>query len=278
MRSRTLKQLQDDFLEKMYEHAEGKANEFIDLLPIEQDLGISDSDGKDIFLRLREQGLIDGSLGKRGYITPYGREQIEDFMEKTYAEEELLVLKTAADLTKGQNQGWIMWNPLEQALPELKYPLRDIVNELERKRFFLHEFDEGVKVGPQGYEFLQQRANRDTGFAVNYNQNITTGHGSPVVIGDSNTVVTNTSVNPEFDSAILALTKVIETSSMPTHEMRLALDDLVELQKLAAMEKSPGIVARATKIIGSFKVLADVAGLAGQIAPYVPQILTHFQN
>jgi hypothetical protein len=139
------------------------------------------------------------------------------------------------------------------------------------------EIDEFVQLGPEGHEFLDGEANRSTGFSVNYTQNITTGHGSPVIFGDGNTVITHQSVTPEFDKAVLALTEVIKASSMPAQEMRLALDDLVQVHKLAGMEKSPGIVARATSIIGSFKVLAEAAGLAGQIAPYLPQIMAYFQ-
>ncbi len=206
-------------------------------------------------------------------LLPAGVIAAEKVMAKTYAEEELLVLQKIHELGSDSWAG-VLLGDLQKALPDLTYPLREYLIELEDGKGFIDSpTGETVKASKKGVQFLEGRTNRDSGFSFNIN----TGHGSPVTFGDQNTIISNTNLNPEFDKALVSLVEIIKASSMPAHEMRLALDDLVDLQKLANVEKSPGIIARATKIIESFKVLAEAAGLAAQIGPYIPHLLSAFR-
>jgi hypothetical protein len=263
------------YLAEIYTLAGKKSFVKIDSELLVTRLNLSRDEKNILWKKAITSGFIKGSMFGGVCLTFNGFEVASDYMERTYAEEERIVLETAIRLSKATDQRHIFWNKLEAELPKLSHDLRDIVNELEARGLFLHEIDEGVRVGPKGYEFVENQSNRAS---LNTTIFETHNHGPSInqIGGENNTQNAVLQVNPDFDKAITELTSLVKASSMPAHDIAEAIADLESITRLALAPKDEGIVKRAMAKIASLKTLVEVGGLAVQAAPQIEHLLKAF--
>ncbi len=223
--------------------------------------------------RAYQKQLIDMSLGGYGCVTALGHEMLENHMERTWAEEERLVLEAAVKLTKekANYQRWVYWNDLEKEVGSLNHSLNDLVNALEAKGFFVHEFDEGVKVGSGGYDFLERQSNKVTGhMTVNTTNNtINAGTNNVNVIGDNNSATLAIQVNPDFQQAIQSVLDLIETSELNALHKEEYHSLMRRIDELSQREQTPEVKELAKSKILTLENGLKASELLLKAAPYM---------
>jgi hypothetical protein len=111
----------------------------------------------------------------------------------------------------------------------------------------------------------------------------THNYGNPVIqIGGQgntqNVVISHTTNNPEFDSAIKALLEAINTSNLSNDDKEEYLRDVQTINNLALKEPSPQIVERAKSKIDYLTTAIKATDLAVKIAPYIAPLYAYFES
>jgi len=216
---------------------------------------------------------FEKNLGGEIYLLPAGVIRAEEIMEKTYAEEERLVLKKILELGKSERGGQVPVAKLQKSVSHLiTLPLFEIIDALDKKDFLGPGQDDCVKIGTGGLELLQKQSNRSGGFTVN--NTINAGPNSNIAIGDNNQQSISQSVNPDFNESINAIAEVIKASAMSDSDKRIAHAELEEIVDC---------YIRKDKEKGRYKVLSldnflKVAGIAAQFIQHTDKLVAAFDS
>ena len=282
MKNLTFLQLQEKYLQKMYELAKGtpyvqidqrhrELNEIVEF-GSEQYMGVAE--------QLQKKGW--GEFGWAGciFITSDGIEKIQNDMAQNYADKELFVLKTIDEMSKNNPRGEVHAREVQNALGLSFHEFYEITLELyDRKRYLGAASDEHIKLSPAGKEFLQGKSNMSNHQSVRdiYNTYVNAPSNNQIG-GQYNTQNAQINLNPEFDNAIKAITDLIQSSSISGFKRDDLLSTIEHIKQLPSSKPSPELVEHAKSKISYLDTVIKGTDLAIKVAPYLPALVTYFER
>jgi Mn-dependent DtxR family transcriptional regulator len=281
MREPTLRQQQFQFLKKLYELAGGIAYKNVEMAKITSTLNIPNEKIMDIMMQLKKKNLAQFDFGGNASLTPDGVEEIGNEMEKTYAEQELLVLKTIHELSKNNTRGEAHFSEVEKAVGLPFIVLCEIIDELhDRKNYLGEASDEHLKLSPRGKEFLQGRSNLNQSGSINNitHINAPVGNLQQFTNNSNQTFTQNNITNPEFNDAITSLIELVKSSAISNFKKEDLISDIERIKQLAEEKPSSELVEHAKTKINYLEMAFKGTELATKVAPYIPQIYAFFEG
>jgi len=280
----TSNQLRIDYLQKVFELTGGHPLNGVHCRVLATELGISNEEQDKVFYYLKEKDLVKHFMQGKVILTARGIDELEKFMEKTYAEKELLVLKKIYEMGKNNPRRDVNYFDLPHYMDVDSNELSTIVDELHRKKFLGDASDECVRISPKGVEFLEGKSNspnlinRDNinnfnfhapvGAFQNQTNNSSQNVNQPINITD----------NSDFNTAIESLTELVKTSSLSNFKKEDLITDIERIQNLAKLEPSSELVEHAKSKINYLDTAIKATDLAAKASPYFPQIYAYFEK
>lgn len=275
------------YLHKVYELTNGNSKEGVSWKDLASELGISKEEENKTYYYLKDKGLVKSIFQGQVSITTQGIDEVEKNMERTYAEKELLVLKTIYEMGKNSPGNEVFFNDLKKAVNMPYDDLVTIITELyDGKRYLGESSDETVKISPEGMEFLENSRN-------SHNQNssatniVNTFYGSVTNLQQQthySNQTFNRSIstvnNSDFNSAIGSILEIIKSSSLNNFKKEDLISDLERIQQLAEAENEPSreLVEHAKSKISYLETAIKATDLATKILPYFPQLYAYFEG
>lgn len=180
-----LQELERRYLFKLYEKTQANTRKSVNLKQFESELGLSDEEADILFTRLSDKNLAKLITFGNLIITQRGVDEVEAFMESTYAEKEYRVLHTIYEMGKNLSRNEVRFEDLKDALGMSFEDLNMVLDELyDRKKYLGNSSDGTLKLSPAGMEFLQGKHNfNQSGNPINYTTNIWGANYGNVQIG-----------------------------------------------------------------------------------------------
>ena len=279
----TFQELEQRYLHELCEISEGNPYREIKLSELHDHLRSSNEQTRGIMVQLSKKGFVEYHF-PFAIISPAGIEEVEKNMEKSYAEEELLVLKKIFEMGKKHQLRDVEYSDLAKEVGDLSNPFHMIVDELENKRFLQSVASDGcVRISPRGIEFLQQARNSfqsNTGNTNNFNFHapVAAFQNQTQNSTQNTTQIVSITNNPDFDKAISSMTEVIKTSSISNDDKEEFLHELQSIIKLAQKEPTPEIGRKGLAKIEYFNSIVKASDVALKLAPHLPAISDYFEK
>jgi Mn-dependent DtxR family transcriptional regulator len=254
------KSLQQKYLLKLYELSDGNLITYVSMEQIENDLGISNEDATSVMMNLQAKQLAEFAVFGKVKIEPRGIEVVEEAKNKLYAEKEYLVLKTIYDFgAPGHTRFFIIDDVVRQLQMDYR-EVSNIITDLDERKHLVESREHDVRILPAGIEAIESTKKEPPPHTINYNMNIGENYGNAGQGSGFNQSITITN-NPEFDQAIAGLIQLIQSSTLPNHEIEELQEEVIKLNRLALAQPKPGLLEKA-------KARIDVVrgGLQGTIA------------
>lgn len=283
MQNLTFLELQKKYLRKIYELSKGVSFTQIDQTNKELDdiVEFAGEQYRGLTEQLQRKSWANFEYAGVIWITPDGVEKIQTDMEKTYAEKELLVLKTIYEMGKNKPKNFVNHTDLLYAVEFSYDELNTIITELYRKGFLGESNDESVKISPRGMEFLEGKSNMPAGNNVtNYNIHAPVGaiqHQTQHSTQNVNQQI-NTVNDSDFDSAINSIIDLVKESSLVNFKKEDLISEIERVKQLRELEPSPELTEHAKSKINYLETLFKAADLFIKAAPFFPHIYAFFEG
>jgi Mn-dependent DtxR family transcriptional regulator len=248
MNLRQERKRREDFLITLWEMHAGNYGGDQSTKEVCRRIGIDyDTDGSIVGQYLYRAGLVKWASFEWISLTPEGIREAERIVELRYAEKERRVLQKLYD---ERERRYTNPHQPDELARELNLDLRevqDIVIELERKGLTKGN-DQATWIIAAGMELIESGGQQIAAPGVSFTTNIHgPNYGGIQQGGQGNTqnvTLTNTN-NADFDRALASIVELIRASNLPAHDKEELEGEIVNVNKLALREPSPGLLERA---------------------------------
>jgi hypothetical protein len=261
-----------EYLQTLYEMSEGNPFREIKLNDLSSRLNSTNDQQSGIMSQQKLEGFVTYTFGL-AMITPLGCIEVEKEMEKTYAEKELLVLKTIYNLAKNLPNNEVHYSEVYRAVNLPSHEMIKIQMELyDNKKYLMPSSDETLKVSPAGEEFLEGKSNMPKTTGDTYNTN----NYAPSInqIGGShNTLYAQMNLNPEFEKLIAPVLDLIRSSEMSKPDKDEFIQDIQSINRL--ISENP---KRAEAKFNYLDTALKATDIGVKLLPYTPAIYAFFES
>ena len=203
-------------------------------------------------------------------------------MERTYPENEYLVLKTIYDACKENNYNGIDPFSLEEKVGLDEYELNMILLGIEKKDLLSNKSTGTYVINHKGMEYLARYENplQNAGGNNNFTFNAPVGAFQHQTQHSTQNVNQQVNINndADFNSAIGSIISLIEDSSLANFKKEDLISDIERIQNLAQTQPTPELVEHAKSKINYLETAMKTTDLAMKASNYFSQIYAFFDE
>ena len=228
---------------------------------------------------LSSKDLLEGYPNWMVSITFKRSDEVEIFMESSYAEKEAHILRKIYEMGGVYHTGWVDIQALVRGLGMAYGEVNEVLIDLENRKGLIEGIEEAVKMAPAGIEIVEARAGgRFSAPNITYHTTIHgPNYGGIQQGGQGNTQNVSIQINQRFETKLQELLLLVEASTALTHVQRLkGANDIRAIQELSRIESTPEVIEEVRSRTGAVESIISLSADLTSIGMPIIQIIRAF--